>query len=80
LDGWSYRLAVDRDLAVFDDGIVELQLDYHTARVLGWRFTDDQPVDGHTVRISTFLELKYLLEAVSDPKHVNYVNVATVGV
>jgi len=80
LDGWSYRLAVDHDLAVLDDGIVEAQLDYNSARVLGWRFVDDQPVAGHTVRISAFLELKYLLKAVSDPKHVNYVNVANVGV
>jgi len=80
MDGWSYRMAVDHDLAVLDDGIVEVQLDYRSGRVLAWRFTDDQPVDGHTVRISAFLELKYLLEAVSDPKHVNYVNVSTVGV
>jgi putative selenate reductase len=75
LDGKRYRLTLEGDAASFDDGIVEATLDPASGRVLGWQARDNSSAEGHTIRLLPFFQLKYLLDAVSDPKRINYVNV-----
>ena len=77
--GKSYTLAVDGERACFDDGNAEVDLRYSDASVLGWRSKAD--ADGpHFLDMLPYLQLKLLVEAVSNLRQVHYANVAGLGV
>jgi putative selenate reductase len=75
LEGRPYRLAVDGDVARFDDGVVEAELRCSDNQVLRWQAKPGVAAEGHVIRLLPFLQLKTLLEAVSDTRRINYVNV-----
>lgn len=75
----SYRLSVEDDMASLDDGVLEVHLEYSTNRILNWSHRPAQYVEGHVLRMGSYLQLKYLLQGISNPKHINYVNIAAVG-
>ena len=78
--GKSYSLTVNRDRACFDDGHVEADLRYSDGFVLGWR-PKPGALDGpHVLDMLPYWQLKLLVEAVSNPRHVHYANVAGVGI
>ncbi len=76
LNGASYRLVVEDNLACLDDGVVEADVDTLAHRVLGWRPKAGQEAEGHIIRLMPYLQLKLLLEAVSNPERANYINAA----
>lgn len=78
LNGKSYRVVIDEDHASFDDGVVEVDFDGRTQRILRWRAKAEARSEGHTIDLLPYLQLKHLLKAVSDPQRINYVNVQTV--
>jgi putative selenate reductase len=78
LAGRSYRLVVDADLDRFDDGVMEVEIDARTRRILRWRSKPGTQAEGHTIELLPYLQLKHLLEAVSGSKSINYVNVSIV--
>jgi len=74
LDGAPYRLVLEDNLACLDDGVVEADVDGLSHRVLGWRPKAGREAEGHIIRLLPYLQLKLLLEAVSNPERANYVN------
>jgi putative selenate reductase len=78
LGGASYRVVVEDGLACFDDGVVEADVD-QTLRILSWRAKPGHDAEGHVIGLSPYLQLNYLLQAVSDPRRINYVNVPVTG-
>ncbi len=78
----SYRLTLEAaaDRARFDDGQVELEIRPSRNAVLGWRVlaagADPPPV----FSMLPYLQLKLLLESISNPRRLNYVNAATIQV
>jgi putative selenate reductase len=78
VDGRAYRVDLDpaSGRARYDDGVVEVEIALETNCVLGARFKDQGGTWLHRIEMRPFLTLRYLAEAVSDPRHVHFVNVA----
>ncbi len=62
--------------ARFDDGVAELEIALDTNAVAGARLKADAETWLHRVEMYNYLSLRFLAEAVGDPGHVNFVNVA----
>jgi putative selenate reductase len=75
--GKAYRLTCDaaRDRVHFHDGAAEVDISTTDDAVLAWSL---KPGAGapHVLDLLPYLQLKFLLDAVSNPDHVNYANVA----
>jgi putative selenate reductase len=78
VDGKRYRVELDpaSGRARYDDGVVEAEVALETNRVVGARFKEQSGHWLHRIEMRPFLTLRYLAEAVSDPRHVHFVNVA----
>ena len=80
IDGRPYRLDLDEPAgrAVFHDGVAVTEIALEGNVVVDCRLAPEAagPPNLHRVEIARYLTLRHLAEAVSDPKHVNYVNVA----
>ena len=80
IDGRSYRLDLDAPggRATFDDGVAVTDIALEGNRVLDCRLGPAAaPPQIHRVEMAKYLTLRHLAEAVSDPKHVNFVNVTS---
>lgn len=73
-----YRVVVEGELDCFDDGVVEADIDGRTRCILRWRAKLDRQAEGHTIQLLPYLQLKHLLQAVSNSKRINYVNLRLV--
>ena len=75
--GKRYRLVRDarQQWTVFDDGSAEIQIRISDHAVLGWSLKPGC-VTPHTVDMLPYLQLKYLMDAVSDLRRAHYANVA----
>jgi putative selenate reductase len=75
--GKSYRLTSDaqRQRAVFDDGSAEIQIRASDHAVLGWSMKPGVAAP-HPVDMLPYYQLKFLMDAVSNPRHAHYANVA----
>ncbi len=76
--GKSCTLALDAsaDCARFEDDAVACVIQPSRNRLVSWRAKDGAAPK--RLDLLPYFQLKFLLEAVSDPRHVNYVNVAAV--
>jgi putative selenate reductase len=85
--GRSYTLRLDplADRASFDDGQAEVELMLSTDRILSWKLkavsdaaagSPGSDAAGHMLEMLPYYQLKLLIRAVSDPRHVHYANVA----
>ncbi len=74
----SYRVDLDpaANRAHFDDGVAELEIALETNAVVGARLKPGAQTWLHRVEMYNYLSLRFLAEAVGDPGHVNFVNVA----
>jgi hypothetical protein len=81
ISGKPYRLALDlsADCARFEDenGAYVIQPSHNL--LVSWRAKDGDPTSVRRFDLLPYLQLKFLLEAVSDPRHVHYANVAGLG-
>jgi putative selenate reductase len=75
--GKAYKLAcdADHDRAQFHDNAAEVEIRISDYVMLAWSLKPgaDAP---HVLDLLPYLQLKFLLDAVSNPHHVNYANVA----
>jgi putative selenate reductase len=76
--GHAYRVDLDYGTgrATFDDGVAETELALETNVVLGCRLKPGGAAWLHRVEMPIYLTLRHLAEAVSDPKRINFVNIA----
>jgi ferredoxin len=74
--GKPYRLTSDaqQQRAVFDDGSAEIQIRISDHAVLAWSLKPGCAAP-HTVDMLPYLQLKFLMDAVSNPRHAHYANV-----
>ncbi len=65
--------------ARYDDGVAEVEIALESNRVVGGRLkAPGAPgAEPHRVEMRAYLTLRYLAEAVADPKHVHFANVAS---
>jgi len=78
IEGRPYRLDLDAAAgrAVFDDGVAVTEIALAGNAVLACRLAATAaPPNLHRVEMAKYLTLRHLAAAVSDPKHVNFVNV-----
>jgi putative selenate reductase len=68
--GKPYTLTLGGGRARFDDGNSEIVINPGTNEAVGW-----SGAGGYIVDMLAYLQLKLLLESVSDPRHVNFANV-----
>jgi putative selenate reductase len=76
--GKRYKLTLDAsaDRARFDDGTFEIDIEPAENQVMAWK-PKPGAVDGpYVFEMLPYLQLKTLLESVSDPQRVHYANVA----
>ncbi len=75
--GKSYKLAfgAQQQHAVFDDGSAEIQVRTSDHAVLAWSLKPGCAAP-HTVDMLPYLQLKFLMDAVSNPRRAHYANVA----
>jgi putative selenate reductase len=75
--GREYVLEVDRarDLAVFTDGVITVEVRHGERRPLGARAREGAP-DGHTLDFSAYLNMALAVDGVLDPRRANPVNAA----
>ncbi|MGI9100871.1 MAG: 4Fe-4S dicluster domain-containing protein [Terriglobales bacterium] len=73
--GETYKLVCDsgRDYARFCNGAAEVDIRPSDGAVLAFTLKSAAP---HTLDLLPYLQLRFLLEAVSNPRHVNYANAA----
>jgi len=78
VDGKAYRVELDpaSERARYDDGVAEAEVDLKTNRVVEARLKEQGGTWLHRIEMRPFLTLRYLAEAVADPRHVHFVNVA----
>jgi putative selenate reductase len=78
IEGRSYRLTVDPEAgrACFDEGQAEIDVQLAGNEALSWKPKPGAPTNVRTVDMLPFLQLKLMLESVSDPRHVHFANVA----
>ncbi|HXY52598.1 MAG TPA: hypothetical protein VEI01_24345 [Terriglobales bacterium] len=78
ISGKSYRLALDAlaDCARFEDESSAYVIQSSRNLLLSWHAKDDKTATARRFNLLPYLQLKFLLEAVSDPRHVHYANVA----
>ena len=78
----SYRLRMESaaDRARFDDGQLELEIRPSRNAVLGWRALAAAADPPAVFSMLPYLQLKLLLESVSNPSCPNYVNAAAIQV
>jgi putative selenate reductase len=62
--------------ARYDDGVAELEIALETNAVLGGRIKPEAQTWLHRVEMAHYLSLRFLAEAVGDPGHVHFANVA----
>lgn len=62
--------------ARFDDGVAELEIALDTNAVVGGRIKPEAQTWLHRVEMYDYLSLRFLAEAVGDPGHVHFANVA----
>jgi ferredoxin len=74
LEGKSYRVAVENGRTSFDDGVVEVEFRGHEVTLAAWKAKPEAEVEGHIIRLLPYLQLRCLLQAVSDPSKINFVN------
>jgi putative selenate reductase len=79
--GKSYRLVCDGDAdqARFETGNTEYVIQHSSNLLVSWRAQDGHGTGVSRLDLLPYLQLKFLLDAISDPRHVNYVNVAGLG-
>ena len=78
VEGRPYRLDLDAPAgrAVFDDGVAVTEIALEGNAVLDCRLAAGAaPPNLHRVEMAKYLTLRHLAAAVSDPQHVNFVNV-----
>lgn len=80
IQGHSYTLRLDplADRAWFDDGQAEVELQLSTDRIISWKLKADPSAadaTGYTLEMLPYYQLKFLAQAVSDPRHVHYANI-----
>jgi putative selenate reductase len=73
--GKSYTLTCDANYSQFDNGSAELQIRTSDDALVMWSLKPGV-AEPHTVDMLPYLQLKYLLEAVSNPSRAHYANVA----
>ena len=78
VDGKAYRVELDRaaGTARYDDGVAEVDVALADNHVVAARFKEQGGTWLHRIEMRPFLTLRYLAEAVADPRHVHFVNVA----
>ena len=78
VDGKAYQVDLDpaAGRARYDDGVAEVEVALETNRVLGARLKEQGETWLHRIEMRPFLTLRYLAEAVADPRHVHFANVA----
>jgi len=79
IEGRPYRLELDAPggRGVFHDGVAVTEIALDGNRVVACRLEEvAPPFNLHRVEMARYLTLRHLAEAVSDPRHVNFVNVA----
>ncbi len=76
--GKSYVLALDRaaDCARFEDEWGEYVIQPSRNALVNWRAKETDSALPHRLDLLPYLQLKFLLQAVSDARHVHYANVA----
>jgi putative selenate reductase len=81
ISGKPYRLALDAsaDCARFEDESGAYVLQPSRNVLVSWRAKDDATTTARRLDLLPYLQLKFLLEAISDPRHVHYANVAGLG-
>ena len=78
--GRSYTLSRDpqQQHDLFDDGSAEVRIRISDRAVLGWSMKPGFSPP-HTVDMLPYLQLKFLMEAVSNPRRAHYANVAALA-
>ena len=76
-----YSLVVDlpADRAWFDDGGTEAEIRPSSGTVLSWKAKPGTPAGLRTLDMLPYLQLKWLLDVVADPRRVHFANVAGMG-
>jgi putative selenate reductase len=76
--GKAYILALDpaADRAWFDDGSAEIEMQLSKNAVLSWKQKPGTLAGGRAFDMLPYLQLKMMADAISDPRHVHYANVA----
>ena len=76
--GHAYQLDLDHGTgrASFDDGVAVVEIVLETNTVTDCRLKPDGESWLHRVEMPAYLTLRHLAEAVSDPTHVHFVNIA----
>ncbi len=77
IGGKSYKLSRDpqQQHDLFDDGCAEVRIRTGDRAVLGWSLKPGSSPP-HTLDMLPYLQLKFLMEAVSNPRRAHYANVA----
>ncbi len=78
VDGKAYRVELDpaAGRARYDDGVAEVEVALEDNRVVAARFKEQGGTWLHRIEMRPFLTMRYLAEAVADPRHVHFANVA----
>jgi len=78
ISGKPYRLTLDAsaDCARFEDGSVAYVIQPSRNQLVNWQAKNDDTTTARHFDLRAYLHLKFLLEAVSDPRRVHYANVA----
>ena len=78
VDGRAYVVELDPSAgrARYDDGVAQAEIALDTNRVVGARYTEQGGTWLHRIEMRPFLTLRFLAEAVADPRHVHFANVA----
>jgi len=78
ISGKPYRLALDAstDCARFEDESGAYVIQPSCNALVNWHANDGDTTSVRRFNLLPYLQLKFLLEAVSDPGHVHYANVA----
>lgn len=81
ISGKPYRLALDAsaDCARFEDESGAYVIQPSRNLLVSWRAKDGDTTTARRLDMLPYLQIKFLLEAVSDPRHVHYANVAGLG-
>jgi putative selenate reductase len=76
--GKQYVLTEDAqaDCARFEDALGEYVIQQSGNALLAWQPKDGSPSGGRRLDMLPYLHMRFLLEALSNPRHVHYVNVA----
>ncbi len=74
----AYRLELDpaAGRATFDDGVAEVEFELESNEPVAARLKPGSETWLHRVEVHNYLSLRFLAEAVADPGHVHFANVA----